>query len=88
MYGIKIKELREEKQLTQTELAEKLNSSQKQISKWETERIEPNIFWLCKIAKFFNVTTDYLLGLEDEDGSKIEIHNSFNNNSGSINFKG
>ncbi len=87
MYGIKLKELREERGLTQEELADFLNSTQKQISKWETERIEPNIFWLCKLAKFYNVSVDFILGLEDENNN-IEIHNSFNNNSGNINFRG
>lgn len=88
MFGIRIRELREAKNLTQTELAKQLNSTQKQVSKWETEFIEPNIFWLCNLAKFFDVSVDYIVGLENDDGSKIiAVHNSFNNNSGKIDFK-
>ena len=89
MYGIRIRELRESRQLTQNELAKKLNSTQKQISKWETEYVEPNIFWLCNLANFFDVSIDYIVGLENEHGTRETkiVNNSFNNNSGKIDFK-
>ena len=86
MYGIRIKEQREKKGLTQIELAKQINSTQKQISKWETEFIEPNIFWLCTLAKFFDISIDYLVGYENYDGTiNTNITNSFNN-TGNINF--
>lgn len=90
MYGIKIKELRENANLTQKELASKINSTQKQISKWETEFLEPNIYWLTILARFFDVSIDYLLGLEDENGRKIyNTNNTYNNygtHKGDVNF--
>ncbi|MFV0239535.1 MAG: helix-turn-helix domain-containing protein [Lacrimispora sphenoides] len=52
--------------ITQEELAEKLNLSQKSISKYETGARNPSYDTLTQIAKFFNVSTDYLLGLANE----------------------
>lgn len=67
----KIKELRTDKKLTQAELGEKINSTQRQISKWELGAIEPNIVDLQKLADFFGCTVDYLIGREAEDGVVI-----------------
>lgn len=61
----RLKELRTEKKLSQTELATILNVSQRSISSWETGFREPNFETLKQIAQFFHVTTDYLLGLTD-----------------------
>ena len=51
--------------LTQEELAEKLNISQKSISKYETGVRKPSFETLTEMAKLFNVSTDYLLGISD-----------------------
>lgn len=51
--------------LTQEELAEKLNISQKSISKYETGARKPSFETLTEMAKLFNVSTDYLLGISD-----------------------
>lgn len=67
----RIKELRTEKKLTQAELGEKINSTQRQVSKWELGAIEPNITDLQKLADFFGCTVDYLIGREEEDGVVI-----------------
>ena len=60
-----LKELRLERQLTQSALADLLIVNQRTISSWETGIREPDYEMLVKIAKFFDVTTDYLLGVED-----------------------
>ena len=60
-----LKELRLERQLTQSELADLLIINQRTISSWENGSREPDYDMLVKIAKFFYVTTDYLLGVED-----------------------
>lgn len=60
-----IRELRLEKKLTQSSLAKLLNTTQDTISLWELGKSFPDIFSLIEIAKFFNVSTDYLLGLEN-----------------------
>ena len=51
--------------LTQEELAEKLNISQKSISKYETGARKPSFETLTEMAKLCNVSTDYLLGISD-----------------------
>ncbi len=76
MYGNRIKNLRKERNLTQTELAKKLNTTQKMISKYECETIEMNFDTLMNYANYFNCSIDYLLGREDEFGiiqSKNEL---------------
>ena len=79
IFGEKLKELRKEKRLTQKELAEKFHVSKTTICQWETFKQEPCIDDIIKIAKFFDVRTDYLFGLEDETGSKIQnINQTFN----------
>ncbi len=59
------KELRNEKSLTQAQLANILNVSQKSISNWEIGYREPDYDTLKKAANYFSVTIDYLLGLTD-----------------------
>lgn len=65
MYGERIKELRLERGLTQTELAKELGVTQKNISKYELELLDLNTQMICKLCKFFSVSADYLLGLSD-----------------------
>lgn len=60
-----IMELRLLNNMTQMELAEKLNYSDKTISKWERAESSPDISVLVKIASLFGVTLDYLVGTEN-----------------------
>lgn len=85
--GKRIKELRITKNLSQKQLAEKIHVTQQVIALWETGKHEPKASYIYNLASFFGVTADYLIGLEDETGAKIRISDSFNNNSGNINFK-
>ena len=59
----RIKELRNEKHISQKMLAEQIGVSQKAIDFWEKGINEPKASYIIRLAKFFNVTTDYLLGL-------------------------
>jgi len=61
----RIKELRKDKNLSQIELAAKLSIDKSTIAKYETAVSIPSISMLVTLAKFFGVTTDYLLGLEN-----------------------
>ncbi len=61
-FGKRLKELREEKKLTQEELGKLLNLSKANISKYEAESIQPNLESIEFLADFFNVSVDYLLG--------------------------
>ena len=60
-----MKELREENGLTQTQVAELLNVKQNTYSQYETEKRQLSIEVLIKLAKFYKVTTDYILELEN-----------------------
>ena len=59
-----LKELREEKELSQKELADKVGISQSAIAKWELQKTEPAARALILLSKFFDVSIEYLLGLE------------------------
>lgn len=60
-----LKIVRNKKGMSQRELAEKLGVSQQTIGSWEVGRTAPDPEAIKKIADFFNVSTDYLLGKTD-----------------------
>ena len=62
--GETIKSLRIEKGMTQTELASLLFTSQDTISLWERNKSLPDVKSVIKMALIFNVSTDYILGVE------------------------
>ena len=64
-FAKRLRELRKERQLTQEELAERLSLTKQAVSQWERAVREPGFETLEKIADFFNVDTDYLIGRED-----------------------
>ena len=64
-FGKKLKELRKEQNLTATTLAEKLGVRDTTILRWEKGLMVPNIIHLYRIAVYFGVSADYLIGLED-----------------------
>lgn len=61
---IPLRELREREGLTQAELSKKLNISPSTVGMWEKGYRSPDYEMLGRIADYFNVTTDYLLGRE------------------------
>lgn len=63
--GKNIKDLRTELKLSQRELGRRLGVCNQTVSFWESGQREPDLDALIKIAKFFEVSTDYLLGLEN-----------------------
>ena len=70
IFAARLKELRTEKNLTMKELAAAIRVTDGAISNWENGVNEPKISYLIRIAVFFHVSADYLLGLEDETGKK------------------
>lgn len=66
----RLRQLREERRITQEELAFQLGTSQQNISKIERQLVSMGEEMIIKAAKFFGVTTDYLLGISDV---RIEI---------------
>lgn len=66
-----LKDLRLSENLSQKELSNKLQIGQSTIAQYEKNLREPNSSSLIAYSKFFNVTIEYLLGLEDEYGTPL-----------------
>ncbi len=64
-FSERLKALRLENKLSTRELAREIGVSNVAISRWERGERTPNIETLVLLAKYFNVSTDYLCGLED-----------------------
>ena len=67
MIAYKIKLLREASHLTQTELAKKLNITRSSVNAWEMGISVPSTTYLIELALLFHVSTDFLLGLEQNN---------------------
>lgn len=65
MLSERIKELRLAEGLTQVDLARELSVTKQCISNWENNNIQPSVDMLIKIAKYFSVSTDYLLCIDN-----------------------
>ncbi len=61
----RMKDLREDRDLSQEDIAKVLQTTQEQISKYETGRQMMGMDKYIKLAKYYNVTLDYLAGLID-----------------------
>lgn len=62
---MRLKEIREDKQLSQSEVAKLLNVKQNTYSQYETEKRQIPIVMLVQLAEFYGVSVDYLLELTD-----------------------
>lgn len=67
MIGERIKELRKSKKMSQSELGKFIGVSQTTVTAWENGRAEPSSSYVAKLATFFNVSTDYLLGRDPRE---------------------
>ncbi len=65
IFSIRLRKLRTERKLSMKQLAQQINATDGAVSNWENGVNEPKISYLIRLAKFFNVSSDYLLGLED-----------------------
>ena len=66
MINERIKQLRQGKGMTQVDLANELGVSKQCVSNWENDYIQPSIEMLIKLAEYFKVSTDYLLGIDND----------------------
>jgi transcriptional regulator with XRE-family HTH domain len=64
-FSERLKDLRIEKGITQQAVAKETGLSQNAIAQWENAKRVPNANAIILLAKFFNVTADYLLGMDD-----------------------
>lgn len=60
--GEKIRLLREEKELNQTELGKAVNMTQRKVSYIENDKYEPSVEDIRAFCRFFNVSADYMMG--------------------------
>jgi len=67
----RIQELREKAGLTQTELAKRLGVTRAAVSQWETALSIPSLNFVIELSKLFNVSIDYVLGLNDIEAVNI-----------------
>lgn len=72
-FGKRLKKLRLENGLTQLQLTEILDISKSNISKYEAGSVEPNLDIITKIAIYFGVSTDYLLGLSNNRIKEFDL---------------
>ena len=70
IFAQRIKELRLQNGKTLDQVADETKISKTALSYYENDQREAGIFALIKLAKYYKESTDYLLGLEDEDGHK------------------
>ena len=61
-FNLILRALRESEKLKQSELAERLCVTQRKVSYWETGKVEPSLEELWKIADFFGISVDELIG--------------------------
>ena len=66
MFSARLKNLRTAKNITQKELALLIGLDRTSVTKWETKGVVPDPQTLSKLASFFAVTTDYLLGVSND----------------------
>ena len=65
VFAQRLRDLIDERNLTLPELAEQLNTTRQSIGQWKNGDTVPNIIMLKTIAEYFNVSADYLIGIED-----------------------
>lgn len=68
-----IKELRTENNLYQKQLAQAIGTTETTVIRWENGQSEPSAYFIVQLAKFFHVSTDFLLGLEDDTGNRSYV---------------
>lgn len=86
-YYQRLKNLRVDNDLTQEQMGEIIGVSQRTISHYESGKREPGITEIARYARYFNVSTDYIICLTDkpEPQYKIKHQININQNYGNIN---
>ncbi len=72
MFAQRLKELRRTKGVSQASLSAALGLSQQAVGKWETGRCTPDPNTIADVAAFFDVTADYLIGLNDVENDNSQ----------------
>lgn len=73
MLGEQIKKLRIARNMNQTEFGKAFGVSKQTISNWENDNIMPSVEMLVRLAKYFECSTDFLLGLDEGRRDILEV---------------
>lgn len=79
IFAKRLKELRQEKKIGQNALSNLLDMCNASISYYETDKQDPTVTNLVKLATYFGVSTDYLLGLTNDKTPSNPTSNSVDN---------
>lgn len=74
MLGNRLKDLRERNDIKQTQISAHLGIGQNTYSRWENDERKPDYDTLIKIADFYNVSTDYLLGHKTKENALTKLN--------------
>ena len=92
-YYQRLKDIREDNEKTQSDIAEVLNTVRQQHNRWETGKQELPMHHFITLARYYNISLDYLAGLTDKprtlDGKPYNVKNmtQINGNNNKINIK-
>lgn len=84
IFPARLTELLKENNLSKRGFAKLIGVSAMSISDWSTGKVQPTAENIYIVSEFFGVSADYLLGLEDETGSKT--YNNFGIHNGNVKF--
>ena len=75
MFAERLKHLRRSRELNQVQLTRGLGVRKQSVSNWENDNIMPSVEMLERVANFFEVTTDYLLGRNEglDEGLAVDV---------------
>lgn len=92
-YYQRLKDIREDNEKTQSDIAEVLNTVRQQYNRWETGKQELPMHHFITLARYYNISLDYLAGLTNKprtlDGKPYNVKNmtQINGNNNKINIK-
>lgn len=84
-FGERLYQLRKQKYISQEELADIMNVTRQSISKWELDQTYPDIDNLVALAKYFDVSVDFLVTGEEETTANEQVQEDLNQNAGEQN---
>lgn len=71
-FGLRLKELREAKRLSQTDVADRLEVTRSTISGYECNTITPSVEQLKRLAVLYNASLDYIMGMDDRSALYLD----------------
>lgn len=88
IFAQRLNDLLKEQGISKRKYAQQIGVSAMSVSDWTTGKVQPTAENIYITAKYFNVSSDYLLGLENEDGTKTynNTYNNYGTHNGNVKF--